>query len=129
MIHRVQVWNIKVTTVEQPGEDSDVPCDGCEAPCCKGIKIPLLTKDEFFSNKYPIRVIDIPELKRDVPNAENVIGLGVFQFGCPFLKNNRCLIYQERPKACRVYDCREDDEPGIKDFAQKRFKQNGTVDL
>ncbi len=121
MKHHVKVWNIKITTVEQPEPDSDVPCEGCEAPCCKGMLIPLLTEKEFFSNAYPIKVIDIPELKKDLPNSQNVIGLAMLKDGCPFLKGSCCSIYQDRPKACRVYDCRKDTRQHIAEFAKKRF--------
>lgn len=122
MQHRVIVRNIKITTVSQPDKECNGEiCFNCAAPCCKGIKIPLLTEKEFLSNKYPIRVIDIPELKKEVPNAENVIGLAILKDGCPFLKNNRCSIYNERPKACRVYDCRQDTDLKIQGFVQTRF--------
>ena len=117
--HQVKVHNIKVTTVEQPGrESSGKLCDSCEAPCCKTL-IPLLTEAEFLSGQYPIRVVDIPELKERLPNAENVIGLAVFDEGCPFQRGTRCSIYKRRPKACRVYDCRAD--PRMADFCKKRF--------
>lgn len=121
MEHHVKVWNIKVTTVEQPGEDSDVNCGNCEAPCCKGIFVPLLTEKEFFSGKYPIKVIDVPEFKDKLPSAENIIGLAVLKNGCIFLKDNKCSIYEDRPKACRIYDCRKDNRKEIKEFVEERF--------
>lgn len=119
--HHVRVRNIKITTLSQPDKVADIDCRGCSAPCCKGMRIPLLTEEEFLSGKYPIRVVNIPELKKKVPNAENVIGLAVGKDGCFFLKNNECSIYDERPKACQVYDCREDTREDIVEFVKKRF--------
>jgi len=126
MKHRVKVRNIKITTIEQLDEEcSGSICENCEAICCKGIKIPLLTEKEFLSNKYPIRVIDIPELKKELSNVENVIGLAIWENNpCFFLKNNRCSIYENRPKACRIYDCRKDNDPKIKEFISRRFFKN-----
>ena len=123
MQHNIKVHNIKITTIEQSGEECDGSiCKGCEAICCKGFKVPLLTEREFLSNKYPIRVVDIPQLKSEVPNAENVIGLAVWEGkSCFFLENNRCSIYNDRPQSCKVYDCRKDDDFKIKEFVKKRF--------
>ncbi len=124
MKHRVRVWDIKITTVEQLEKECNGKiCKGCDVPCCKGLLIPLLNYDEFLSGKYPIRVVDIPELKKDVPNSQNVIGLAMRKEGCFFLKDNKCSIYKNRPKACRIYDCRVDERPGIKNFVEKRFDQ------
>lgn len=121
MKHQVTVWNIKITTVEQLGEECDGKiCDGCDVYCCRNI-IPLLNHEEFISGKYPIRTIDIPELKKDLPTSENVIGLAMGKEGCFFLKDGRCGIYEDRPRACRVYDCRIDERPEIMTFVQRRF--------
>ncbi len=120
--HQVKVWNTKVTTIEQLDEDSNVLCKGCEAVCCKGAILPFLTEKECFSGKYPLKFINVPELKKEVPNAENVATLAISECGCFFLKNNKCIIYESRPKACRVYDCRKDDRPEIKELVKLRFK-------
>lgn len=122
MKFKVDVWNIKVTTVESLDKECDGKiCQGCEAPCCKGKLFVLLTEKEFFSGKYPMRFLNIPGLKKDFPNTENVIGLAMGKDKCFFLKNNRCTIYEDRPKACRIYDCRKDVRPEIKEFVKRRF--------
>ena len=119
MEHRVRVWNTKVTTVEQPGKNGHVSCEGCEAPCCKGMFLPLLTAEECFSGRYPLKFIDIPELKKDVPNAGNVACLAMSETGCFFHKGNRCTIWGKHPRSCQVYDCRNDER--MREFVAKRF--------
>ncbi len=122
MKHRVRVWNIKITTIEQLEKECDGKiCKDCDAYCCKNV-IPLLNYEEFISGKYPIQVIDIPELKKDLPTSQNVIGLAMRKEGCFFLKDNKCSIYGDRPKACKVYDCRIDERPEIKEFVKKRLR-------
>ena len=122
MKHHVKVWDIKITTVEQPKQECNgAICNNCKALCCKGVLIPLLTHKEFISGKYPIRTVDIPELKKDLPNAQNVIGLAMGPEGCFFLKGDRCSIYESRPQSCRVYDCRIDERSRIKEYVKRRF--------
>lgn len=120
--YHVKIWSIKVTTLSPSGDVVNIDCSKCDAPCCKGIGTPLLTEEEFLSGKYPIRVVDIPELKKELPNTENVIGLAMSKNGCFFLKNNRCSIYNERPQACRIYNCKTDDRKDVVEFVKKRFR-------
>ena len=111
----IQVFDLRVTTIEQFGNEcGNEFCDGCEAPCCGKLGIPLLTEAEFFSNRYPIKLIDVPELA-----AKNMVGLAIENGKCVFLKDNKCIIYDDRPQACKNYNCRED--PKAEDFVKKRF--------
>jgi len=111
----IQFWDIKVATIEHYGNEyGNEFCNGCEAPCCGKLGVPLLTESEFHSNKYPIKIVSIKEL-----NTENMIGLAIENENCVFLKGNLCTIYNDRPQACKNYNCKED--PKAKDFVKKRF--------
>lgn len=118
----VKIWDMRVALLEQFEEEvNGKMCDGCEAPCEKSPFIVLLTEEEYLSGKYPIKIIPMPELKKNF-FTQNAIGMAMGKEGCFFFKNGRCLIYENRPKACRIYDCRKDPRPEIKAFVKKRFK-------
>jgi uncharacterized protein len=81
---------------------SDVPCDGCTA-CCTSAQFVHLEPDEQDTLEH------IPhELLFPAPGLpEGHVLLGYDERGrCPMLRDGGCSIYEHRPRACRVYDCR-----------------------
>ena len=96
---------------------SDVPCDGCTA-CCKSSQFVHIGPDETDTlSRIP------PELLFPAPRLPpGHVLLGYDERGhCPMLVDNRCSIYEHRPRTCRTYDCRifpatgipvEDDDAG-----------------
>lgn len=130
--HLVKVWNIeiavngdklKVATIEQPPRKPSM-CDGCSAPCCRGILYPVLNEDEFLNRKFTMQYMTPPEwLSKDVPNATHIATLAVDPHeGCPYYKDGLCSVWPNPPASCRAYDCREDDRKEIKEFAKNREK-------
>lgn len=81
---------------------SDVPCDGCTG-CCRSSQFVHVGPDETDTLAH------IPgELLFPAPRmpAGNVL-LGYDEKGhCPMLVDDRCSIYEHRPRTCRTYDCR-----------------------
>lgn len=85
---------------------SKIDCKSC-ANCCKKL---LVTLDDE----------DIRNLSGAMDMAENefkerflVKGLGGYTFNrlpCPFLKDNLCQYYEQRPKLCRSFPHIEDDD-------------------
>lgn len=75
---------------------SQVNCDGCDARCCK-----------IKTYNKPIEVLP-PEYERlaekygsqHFKKKGEVVEL---HMPCPFLKNNRCSIYRDRPLVCVLY--------------------------
>lgn len=69
-------------------------CDDC-GKCCQFILVSteVLTDDHkrWLELHKGIHVIGWDTLKIDIP--------------CSALKDNRCTIYEDRPKICRWYDC------------------------
>ncbi len=68
------------------------PCDKCDGRCCSYRDI-MLEEDE--KDKYISTVTD-----------EGYFALPMTANGkCPYLKDNRCSIYETRPKGCRIFEC------------------------
>ncbi len=75
---------------------AQVNCEGCDAPCCKS-----------NPNGEPISLLP-PEYKRlaEKYGQEHFIrqgDRGIVKMPCPFLRNNRCTIYLDRPLVCVLY--------------------------
>jgi Fe-S-cluster containining protein len=70
-------------------------CQGCEAICCKYTPIEIYV-DEW--NRF----------KDVIPMQLKVFEKGILRRffiipDCPFLKENKCSIYEHRPRMCRMY--------------------------
>ena len=98
---------------------SDVPCGSCTA-CCTSSQFVHIEPDETAT------LARIPaELLFPAPRMpKGHVLLGYDQRGhCPMLVDGQCSIYDDRPRTCRVYDCRvfaaagltvdDDDKPAI----------------
>ena len=80
---------------------SQVNCDGCNAPCCKS-----------NPNGEPLDMA-LPEYENlsGILGKEVLSNKGIKLVGnwakvpmpCPFLKNDKCSIYQHRPLVCILY--------------------------
>ena len=76
-------------------------CTGCRAPCCKQLTIVEVEPDEL--NEYML-------VEPTVPDPEVYILRSRPDGACIHLtKDNRCGIYEHRPRACRDFDCRQDE--------------------
>ena len=85
------------------GERSaDVPCGTCTA-CCTSSQFVHIGPDETSTlERIP------PELLFPAPlMPPGHVLLGYDERGhCPMLVDDRCSIYEHRPRTCRTYDCR-----------------------
>lgn len=129
----VRVWNVTLTngkkiraaTIEQGPRKSSM-CEGCSAPCCKGMFDPILNQEEFLSRKFKFKYVPAPPwLKERVPRADYLVTLAVTENGCPYQHpvTNRCLLWPNPPKACLSYDCRNDTRSEIRKFVKRRKKE------
>lgn len=126
------------TVVAIRGEaDAEVPCGGCTA-CCTSFQFVPIGPDETDTLAH------IPaELLFSAPRMpKGHVLLGYDQRGhCPMLVDDRCSIYEHRPRTCRTYDCRvftatglavDDDDPGKTQVARRtrrwRFSFPGDED-
>lgn len=115
--------------------ESDVPCDGCTA-CCRSSQFVHIEPDEVETlARIPSALLfPAPRLPR------GHVLLGYDENGhCPMLVDDRCSIYEHRPKTCRTYDCRiyaaagvevdETEKPGIARRARRwRFDYPSPAD-
>ena len=85
-----QLWRSR-----ESGE-ATVRCEGCTA-CCREPAMPVdVGEDEV--GRYA-------EVNWDEANKTWVLNKGA-DGTCAYLVDNRCTIYDNRPRACRKYDCR-----------------------
>ena len=88
---------------------SDVPCGGCTA-CCRSSQFVHIGPDEVDTLAHIP-----PALRFPAPRMRpgNVL-LGYDENGhCPMLVDDRCSIYEHRPRTCRTYDCRVFPAAGV----------------
>jgi uncharacterized protein len=96
------VWARDAQEVLRTGGTSDVPCDGCTA-CCRSSQFVHIAPDEADALAHVPKPLLFPA--PGLP-AGHVL-LGYDERGhCPMLVDDRCSIYEHRPRACRTYDCR-----------------------
>lgn len=80
----------------------DVPCNGCTACCRASQFIPVEPDETDTLARIPKALLfEAPGGRR----GHRVMGYDK-DGHCPMLVDDRCSIYDHRPRACRVYDCR-----------------------
>ena len=88
---------------------SDVPCGTCTA-CCTGSQFVHIAPDETDAlSRIPAALLfPAPRMPR------GHVLLGYDERGrCPMLIDDKCSIYEHRPRTCRVYDCRVFPAAGV----------------
>lgn len=96
---KIKTFQFKGILVEYDVPLSDVPCGSC-VDCCSNLS-PYLTEEELMSGQYVYSFMKVDGCDRPVvaiPKAEHG--------GCMYLINQKCSIYERRPKSCRQFDCR-----------------------
>jgi hypothetical protein len=102
-------WLAQMRAALRGQQPADVPCGGCTA-CCTSSQFVTIEPDETDTLAH------IPaELLFPAPRApRGYMVLGYDERGhCPMLVDNRCSVYQHRPRACRTYDCRVFPASGV----------------
>jgi Fe-S-cluster containining protein len=95
-------WLVEIRGAVRGDHGAQVPCGGCTA-CCTSSQFVHIAPDETNTLAH------VPaELLFPAPGLpEGHVLLGYDQRGhCPMLVDNRCSIYEHRPRTCRSYDCR-----------------------
>ena len=95
-------WLSELQRALRGERSSDVPCDGCTA-CCKSSQFIHIAPDEADTLAH------VPgELLFPAPGLpDGHVLMGYDERGhCPMLIDDRCSIYEHRPRTCRTYDCR-----------------------
>jgi len=81
---------------------ADVPCDACRGCCRSSMFIHIKPEETQTLRRIP-RALLFPA--PGLPKGHVLMGYGD-QGQCPMFVNNECSIYEDRPQACRDYDCR-----------------------
>lgn len=98
----VTAWYSQMTAALAGTGESNVPCGSCTA-CCRSQQFVHIAPDERATLAVipPALLFPAPRLPR------GHVLLGYDERGhCPMLMDGGCSIYEHRPRACRVYDCR-----------------------
>ncbi len=108
--------NINLTAVINDEPIVDVPCKDCTF-CCQRLS-PYLTPEEIGSGLYPISLLQPTENEiKQQPNIGPKVALfRNYTGGCSMLIDNKCSIYEQRPMACRQFDCRKGHHSDIPDM-------------
>jgi Fe-S-cluster containining protein len=88
---------------------SDVPCGECTA-CCTSSQFVHIEPDETDTLSYIPKELLFPAPQQ--PRGHVVMGYDE-RGHCPMLIDNRCSIYEHRPRTCRTYDCRVFPASGV----------------
>ena len=95
-------WIDEVQASISGGPASEVPCDGCTA-CCTASQFIHIGPDETDTLAHVPAALLFPAPR----SPRGHVLLGYDERGhCPMLIDNRCSIYEHRPRTCRTYDCR-----------------------
>jgi hypothetical protein len=105
----VAAWYAEMSAALTGAGESDVPCGSCTA-CCRSSQFVHISPDE----RATLAVIP-KELRFPAPRLpRGHVLLGYDERGhCPMLVDGGCSIYEHRPRACRVYDCRAFAATGV----------------
>jgi uncharacterized protein len=95
-------WIGRLERAIRGADASEVPCDGCTA-CCRSGQFVHVAPDESDTLAHipPELLFPAPLL----PEGHRVLATAE-EGNCPMLVDDRCSIYEHRPRACRTYDCR-----------------------
>jgi hypothetical protein len=95
-------WLVEMQGAIRGEHGSVVPCGGCTA-CCTSSQFVHIEPDETDTLAHVP-----PELLFPAPGTPpGHVLLGYDARGhCPMLVDDRCSIYEHRPRTCRTYDCR-----------------------
>jgi uncharacterized protein len=95
-------WVVGMQAAIKGDAGSDVACGSCTA-CCSSSQFVHIGPEETAT------IARIPKALRfaapGLPKGHVLLGYDD-QGKCPMLVNNRCSIYEDRPRTCRTYDCR-----------------------
>ncbi len=113
--------NAEASLRSEPGA-SNVPCETCTA-CCRSSMFVHIRPEEIQTLRRIPRKLLFPA--PGLPKGHLVMGYND-KGHCPMLIDNKCSIYEDRPRTCREYDCRifaatgiAIDEQTQKDIAER----------
>jgi uncharacterized protein len=102
-------WLTGMTRALRGEADASVPCGGCTA-CCRSSQFVHIEPDERDTLAHIPTELLFPAPRLPIGH----VLMGYDEHGhCPMLVDDRCSIYEHRPRTCRTYDCRVFAATGI----------------
>lgn len=95
-------WLVQMTAALAGAGETDVPCGSCTA-CCRSSQFVHIAPDERETLAVIPQELLFPAPR--LPQGHALLGYDE-RGHCPMLVAGGCSIYENRPRACRVYDCR-----------------------
>jgi Fe-S-cluster containining protein len=95
-------WMAELRDAMQGERAAEVPCAGCTA-CCTSSQFVHIGPDEADALAHIPAALLFPA--PGLPRGHVLLGYDE-RGHCPMLVDNRCSIYEHRPRTCRTYDCR-----------------------
>lgn len=95
-------WTDEMLGAIRGERSADVPCGGCTA-CCTSSQFVAIGPDEIDTLSHIPAELLFPAPR--LPDGHVVLGYDESGH-CPMLVDDRCSIYEHRPRTCRTYDCR-----------------------
>jgi Fe-S-cluster containining protein len=95
-------WLAETRTAIHTSGTATVPCNGCTA-CCRARQFVPIEPDETDTLAHVPPDLLFPAPRR--PAGHMVLPYDE-RGHCALLVDDRCSIYEHRPRACRTYDCR-----------------------
>jgi Fe-S-cluster containining protein len=102
-------WLAEVRGAIRERRTSHVPCGDCTA-CCRSSQFVHIEPHETDTLSHIPAQLLFPA--PGLPPGHALLGYDEHGH-CPMLSDNRCSIYEHRPKTCRTYDCRIFPAAGI----------------
>jgi len=128
-------WLADMRIALRAGTTMDVACGECTG-CCTSSQFVHIEPDEADTLAHVPKELLAPAPL--LPKGHLVLGYDE-NGHCPMLVDNKCSIYEHRPRTCRTYDCRvfaaagveldDDDSPVIAERARRwRFSTASAKD-
>lgn len=107
-------WLREMQLAMEIGCGTDVPCGDCVACCSSSYFIHLGPDDLPAKRRIPK---ELQFRAPGLPKGHAVMGYD--EHGrCPMLVDGKCSVYEDRPRTCRVYDCRVFAAAGMTDAGE-----------
>jgi len=102
-------WMNAIQAARRGERGSDVHCGSCTA-CCTASQFIHIEPDEADTLAHIPAALLFPAPR--LPRGHVVLGYDE-RGHCPMLIDDKCSIYEHRPRTCRTYDCRVFAAAGI----------------
>ena len=95
-------WLTQIVAAMNGTAEAVVPCGECTG-CCTSSQFVHIEPDEMAALAAIPKALTFPA--PGMPKGHRLMGYDE-RGHCPMLVDNRCSIYDSRPRTCRTYDCR-----------------------